>query len=738
MKSICNEEKSLKRYLKNHISLNIETMVKFLITGTIAISLTACGGGGGGGSDSSNPVPPIVKPEDPNMGKPEDSILPDIGVDKAWDLEKEVQKLDGEKFTQLLSEGKIYEKDGKYYVVIDEENKVAQEVVVDPNMGKPEDSILPDIGVDKAWDLKEGVQELEGSEFNKLLSEGKIYEKDGKYYIVIDEENKVAQEVSSKGNITGEQDVILEENKEHTESNTALYKVSNSTVTVSEETTLSVKGDKAAAIYAVDSTMKADLLGDRTTVVENKGIIEVTGHNSVGMVSKGETTKVINSGTIIGTSENREDNKTYIHGMAAVENGLAENNGSIKIEGTGIAMLAKDKGTVQNNGSIVTEGNGVYLTDSEGNILKDIEGTTGIKVENGAVGINSGKIENIGSFNYGMYAKNEGTIVNNGEIKTNSSIVYVDDSGFDSITGEFIEERGMGFSFESLMEGRENSYIENNGSLTGEGSVFGIVSRFGSEGVNKGDINLTGKVEKYEGTEEILNNEDGTHMVSFAVGMRARDNATSINEGNINIIGGSSRGIDVRRQSEGVNKGNIYLESSEYLETYNWIDEDGEEQTGEGLEHTWIAGMRGDIESKATNEKNIHIKGNGVGLSVSQKSEGLNKGEIHSESVEYKQKYSWIDENGLEYAEERIGHTWIIGMEAQENSNIKNEKNVYIKGNGVGLKATENSLAVNNGVILGESIIFKDKYPSTDSNGNTIQNERDAETYIVGMEATSN
>ena len=735
MKSICNEEKSLKRYLKNHISLNIETMVKFLITGTIAISLTACGGGGGGGSDSSDPVPPVVKPENPNMGKPEDSILPEIGVDKAWDLEKEVQKLDGEKFTQLLSEGKIYEKDGKYYVVIDEENKIAQEVVLDPNMGKPEDSILPEIGVDKAWDLKEGVQELEGSEFNKLLSEGKIYEKDGKYYIIVDEENKVAQEISSKSNITGEQDVILEESKEHTDSNTALYKVSNSTVTVSEETTLAVKADKAAAIYAVDSIMKADSLGDRTTVVENKGIIEVTGHNSVGMVSKGETTKVINSGTIIGISENREDNKTYIHGMAAVENGLAENNGSIKIEGTGIAMLAKNKGTVENSGTIVTEGNGVYLTDSEGNILKDIKGTTGITAENGAVGINSGKIENIGSFNYGMYAKNEGTIINNGEIKTNSSIVYVDDSGFDSITGEFIEERGMGFSFESLMEGRENSYIENNGSLTGEGSVFGIVSRFGSEGVNKGDINLTGKVEKYEeGTEEILNNEDGTHMVSFAVGMRARDNATSINEGNINIIGGAGRGIDARRQSEGVNKGNIYLESSEYTESYTTIDEDGEQESWDEIEHTWLSGMQGSIDSKVLNEKNISLKGKGTAIGAYNKSEGINKGDLELESMEYQEPYSWVDGEGVEHTKEEINHTWLSGMEAYSESKVTNEKNIYLKGTGAGLRASENSEGINNGTIIGESIIYNASM--NDSNGNEIQEER--ETWISGMQASKN
>ena len=801
MKSICNEEKSLKRYLKNHISLNIETMVKFLITGIIAISLTACGGGGGGGSDSSDPVPPVVKPEDPNMGKPEDSILPEIGVDKAWDLEKEVQKLDGEKFTQLLSEGKIYEKDGKYYVIIDEENKIAQEVVVDPNVGESEDSILPEIGVDKAWDLekeaqkldgekftqllsegkiyekdgkyyviideenkiaqevvvdpnvgesedsilpeigvdkawdlKEGVQELEGSEFNKLLSEGKIYEKDGKYYIIVDEENKVAQEVSSKSNITGEQDVILEESKEHTDSNTALYKVSNSTVTVSEETTLAVKGDKAAAIYAVDSIMKADSLGDRTTVVENKGIIEVTGHNSVGMVSKGETTKVINNGTIIGISENREDNKTYIHGMAAVENGLAENNGSIKIEGTGIAMLAKDKGTVENSGTIVTEGNGIYLTDSEGNILKDIKGTTGITAENGAVGINSGKIENIGSFNYGMYAKNEGTIINNGEIKTNSSIVYVDDSGFDSITGEFIEERGMGFSFESLMEGRENSYIENNGSLTGEGSVFGIVARFGSEGVNKGDINLTGKVEKYEGTEEILNNEDGIHMVSFAAGMRARDNATVINEGNINIIGGTGRGIDVRRQSEGVNKGNIYLESSEYMESYTTIDEDGEQESWDEIEHTWLSGMQGSIDSKVLNEKNISLKGKGTAIGVYNKSEGINKGDLELESVEYLEKSSWTDDEGEEHNNVYIKHSWLNGMEAYSESKVTNEKNIYLKGAGTGLRASENSEGINNGTIIGESIIYNAS--TNDSNGNEIQEER--ETWISGMQASKN
>ncbi|MGL5988148.1 MAG: hypothetical protein ACRCZX_00250, partial [Cetobacterium sp.] len=49
-------EKRLKSCLKNRVSLNMETIVRFLITGTVAFSLTACGGGGGGGS-SSTPTP---------------------------------------------------------------------------------------------------------------------------------------------------------------------------------------------------------------------------------------------------------------------------------------------------------------------------------------------------------------------------------------------------------------------------------------------------------------------------------------------------------------------------------------------------------------------------------------------------------------------------------------------------------------------------------------------------------
>ncbi|MCQ8213736.1 hypothetical protein NON08_14640 [Cetobacterium somerae] len=263
MRNIFNEEKNLKRYLKNHISLNLETMVKFLITGMIGFSLTACGGGGGGGSSDSKPSITLPQPDNsnkdwslnkeiqemdgveftealskgeiheqdgkyyvvldeenkiaqevtvnPNMGKPEDGELPEIGAEEGWTLDKEIQEMDGVEFTEALSKGEIHEQDGKYYVVLDEENKIAQEVTVNPNMGKPEDGELPEIGAEEGWTLDKEIQEMDGVEFTEALSKGEIHEQDGKYYVVLDEENKIAQEVTVNPNMGKPEDGELPE-----------------------------------------------------------------------------------------------------------------------------------------------------------------------------------------------------------------------------------------------------------------------------------------------------------------------------------------------------------------------------------------------------------------------------------------------------------------------------------------------------------------------------------------------
>ena len=62
------EESIFKSCLKRKVKFTASTFVKFLITGTVALSLTACGGGGGGssssGGNSGNNTPaPITKEE---------------------------------------------------------------------------------------------------------------------------------------------------------------------------------------------------------------------------------------------------------------------------------------------------------------------------------------------------------------------------------------------------------------------------------------------------------------------------------------------------------------------------------------------------------------------------------------------------------------------------------------------------------------------------------------------------
>lgn len=57
-----NEEKELKRFIKKKLSYSLSLMVKFLITGALGLSLTACGGGGGGSSSGGGNTP-NVRPE---------------------------------------------------------------------------------------------------------------------------------------------------------------------------------------------------------------------------------------------------------------------------------------------------------------------------------------------------------------------------------------------------------------------------------------------------------------------------------------------------------------------------------------------------------------------------------------------------------------------------------------------------------------------------------------------------
>lgn len=595
MRNMGNEEKILKRYLKNRISLNTETMVKFLITGTIALSLTACGGGGGGGGSSEPaPVPPIVEPEDPNLGDHNDAELPDIGVD----------------------------------------------------MG---------------------------------------------------------------GVISGEKDVTLDENKSSTDKGTALYKVSDSTVTISEKTTLSVKADGSAAIYAVDKTVGLNSEKERSTVVENKGTIEVHGHATAGMVSDGSTTAVINSGTINASSEKVENGDSIVYGMVAQNNGLAENRGTVVVKNSGIGMLAKENSTVINSGVIDAEGFYYYETDSEGNVVKEISGSTGMRVESGSTAINDGEIKMSGTSTFGMVAREKSSIINNQKISASSQLGFIDESDFDS-DGNFIEEKGIGYTTEALMDARVNSYAENNGTLSGEGAIFGMVVRDSSEGINKGDISIVGKVEKVE---------DGSHVISSSAGIRLKNDSKGINEGSISILGGEAMGMDAKKNSEAINKGSIYLES-----------------TKDVIEETRVLGMMASSNSRIENSGLIAGSGKIIGMDISDSSFGENNGDIELESLRYEGRRV-VDSNEWEVEVQNELLSNAIGMKVSGKDSIGiNNKNIKIAGYGTGIYVDTSATAVNNGKIEGrsEEVNSTYYYSFSEETGSYKQEEGVSYTVMIGMD----
>ncbi|MGL6131788.1 MAG: hypothetical protein ACRCZ9_09275, partial [Fusobacteriaceae bacterium] len=430
--------------------------------------------------------------------------------------------------------------------------------------------------------------------------------------------------------------------------------------------------------------------------VENEGVVNVVRNESVGMVSDNSKTTAINKGTIklegsgsgilstdggqginkgdievTSTWNEEKNNWNRVAGITTEGEGslgINEKSGKIVVKNSGVGMEAKENSTVINKGNIEVEGNNEYEMDSEGN-EKEIWGSTGLVARTGSTAINEGYIKTTGSSNNGMNGSGEATLKNSGTIEMNSKVKYIDDSWFDS-EGNFIEERGMGYSFETMMNGRENSYLENSGTLLGEGSILSIVAKLGSNALNTGNILITGKVQKIEEGEPIYN-EDSNHVVSYSVGMRARENSTIVNEGNIIIKGGDSAGMDTRQGSEGVNKGDITLESSQYLNTEKYENEDGEEISREYLEHTHIEGMRAREESEVINEKNINIKGRGVGIIALENSVATNEGDIYGESITFLQKNSYTDSEGNLVEEEREEETYITGMEAYRESSIE-------------------------------------------------------------------
>ena len=347
------------------------------------------------------------------------------------------------------------------------------------------------------------------------------------------------------------------------------------TVTNNTSGTITVEGQKSAAIYTENSTPV------------NKGTINVEGEESAGIFAK------------------NTDNKDY----------TIENTGTINLKGTatppgtqsaGIyAELGSGAGktTVYNKNDIVVgqeSSVGIYVKNNTGDRNKgkaintgkidlDVDSTVGIFVDK-AIGENEGVINVKKKNSAGMYGSNDSEITN----KKNIVISSEDSAGM--------------YASDSNATNDENAKITINGSsgaTSGSAGMYGKLSKASTSNytiLNKGaieiesvtkNVGIYGEVEKSATSKLTLQNDKDINIAAGSkqsVGMFAvndedndKDKLEVVNNDNITAKSEESIGISAQKSTV-KNAGTITMEDKK------------------------SAGIYGNKGSKVTNEKEIEIK----------------------------------------------------------------------------------------------------------------------------------
>ena len=301
----------------------------------------------------------------------------------------------------------------------------------------------------------------------------------------------------------------------------------------------------------------------------------------------------------------------------------------------------------------------------------------------------------------------------------------------------------------TLFSIRANHVVTNSGNISIIGhEAVGMFLENGVVGKNNGTINMTSSIEDKnkvvirpdDECEECLNKitYDKTHGI--VVGMYAKNGSIIENNGEINIDG-FGNGMVTFINSKGINNGEITLISGENTGTVKYYEEEEKESTDyySGKLYEQVTGMIADRESTIENglQGKINLKGEGNAMVAVEKSKAINNGDISLESIEYEGTFVWKDSEG-EKSEVETLHTRVQGMYAENESEAVNNKNIYLKGHGNGINVFHNSIGINNGNILGETIAYTYKDTTTDSNGNIVEIEREDETDLRGMAAFNN
>lgn len=466
-----NIEKSLKRFLKRKVSVNESVVVKFLITGLIGATLTACGGGGGGGGSSSGgvtplppvePKPPIVEPEKPQVSKPVENVLG--------------SEINGENVV-IQGNGKEnnFSESGKSAISVVNNSKVTNE----SNLKVSGENATAISAVNSTIDNKANIT---------LSGEGATALK-GEVDTVL--RNK-AFEISIQNNGT----IDLEGRR-----NIGLLILSKSGL---------ISGINNGTINANNGFEIDD--SPENEVFDNKFLKEYLKNYSFGMVGVGSGSKITNSskGTINVSGSSV--------GMFT-QNGKAINDGNINIESkvpnngkeykAPIGMMASGNGTVTNNATITGSGNGdiqgmfaynggTAINGKDGKINLDGEFATALNGINGTV-INDGSITVNNGNGIEIFG---GSVVNNGTIKVSSyygRAIFSENGNVTNNGNIFVEGNytsGLYAGLDDTIPPKEVSLInDTNGKINIKGDNSAGIENHCSlyTLVNKGSINVTGK-----------------------------------------------------------------------------------------------------------------------------------------------------------------------------------------------------------------------------------------------------
>ena len=491
MLNIRNEEKNLKRYLKNKVSLNENTVVKILITGTLAFTLTACGGGGSSQETANTQSPSEdIKTEVINKKNEGYQVVgKDIKIEGTITGDSSVKSLVGitAKNSNVESYAKI--------------NLTGEEA----------------IGISGTTDGKRAVYTIKNNG-NISLS--------GKNSIGMYAENGVIAE--NNGVITGSG----EGKYQHKNDGTV---IEDSFGTIGIGVINGSKGINNKDII-MDGAYTTGMYAENNSTIENNGKISLTSKIVVENEIEGEVyssekgmransnSVAINNGTITGSGQ--------ITGIDARESSQGTNDGNIELESDIIASSGENSKTVVSKvRGMRGRDEGTTVTNNK--IIKLAGKAVGIEVDRKASGINNGSISLISKNeeNYG-WTEVVGMSADNSKI-TNNGII-------DILNG------GIG------MQGVNNSNLVNNGTITidGEGAI-GMYAGANSTAINaeKGIINVgslaqAGMVADGEsaliinkGTINLAQRDGLTEETKDSIALQSINGGKIENSGTINIDG---------------------------------------------------------------------------------------------------------------------------------------------------------------------------------------------------------